>query len=550
MAVLRPPSTTQAFIREQIAAKERQKLEERLHREREEREEAEKLARERERLQREHQQEVERARRKEVGNTLSYIARVVPFSYCSHTLTLHTFTHCTPSHTLTPSHTAHPHTLTPSHTAHPHTHTSSHTAHLTHMHSHLHTSHTAHAHTLHTLTHCTRSHTAHTQEEARQQQALLTQRIAEAEQSAKRAKVETRLTKVNPRHRRSPPPNTVHFTEREPHHHGSTVLRSRASQLHSPSMLQVNDPHSGQPYSQEPRKDLQNSKQTLSTARHRGGPNRVPDSSKVRSGVPSNLRQGSVKGGVKMPARETPSRIPVRQTTVRSQRDATRAAQPAGTNMKPRTEPTPQLVLSNTLRTVQSPPVPALTKKLNRRHYSTVTPDPSPTRLPSPPVPALAKKLGHHHHDMVTPGPSPMRAKSPPVLEHGAVSTDVGCDSQTYRSHSPPVPALAKQLRTLRTSSQLRLTHHQTPSHNSQPTHTTRLEEAHSMPINRPPSCTLTTTPLLPPLPTNTLTQTAQTAAVHPSNLSSQGTLPMATRRQHTILQQLEVLRQVLQYTV
>lgn len=66
MAVLYPLS--QAFLQEQIAAKERQKLEERLHREREEREEAEKLAKERERLQREYQKEVERARRKEVGN--------------------------------------------------------------------------------------------------------------------------------------------------------------------------------------------------------------------------------------------------------------------------------------------------------------------------------------------------------------------------------------------------------------------------------------------------------------------------------------------------
>lgn len=414
----------------------------------------------------------------------------------------------------------------------------------------------------HTYTYTTHHTHIHKQEEAAQQQALLTQRIAEAEQSAKRAKVEARLTKVTPRCQRLPPPTTVHFTESELPHQSSTLLLSHASHLRSPSMLQMNNPHSGQQDCLGPREDLRYGKQTSNTVMPSGGPTSVPDLSKTRCGV-----QNSVKGGVKLSVHGTPSRIPVRQKAVRSHRDSSRPAQPAGTNRRPRTEQSPQLLLNNTLHRVQSPPVPALAKKLHQHQSRTVTSDSSLTRLPSPPVPALANKLSHHHHDTVTPGCSPVRAKSPPVpalarrLEQSAVSTDVkqpGCDSQKYHNPSPPVPAVAKQLQKVRTSSQLRLpqTDHQSTSHISQPTHTTVLEEAHSMPINRPPSCTLTTTPLLPPLPTNTLTQTTQRATLHPSPFPSQDTLPLqgtppiATRRQHTILQQLEILRQVLQYTV
>ena len=171
-----------------------------------------------------------------------------------------------------------------------------------------------------------------------------------------------------------------------------------------------------------------------------------------------------------------------------------------------------------------SPPVPALASRL-QPHSQT-------HRSHSPPVPALASRL--------QPDSQTHRSHSPPVP---ALTSRLQPDLQTHRSHSPPVPALAKNLQTVRTSSQLCL------SPPTQPALPQLVEEAHSMPINRPPSCTLTTTPL-PSLPSNTLASTTQNVVTIPPHLSplpSQGSLPpMTTNRQQTILQQLEMLRQVL----
>ena len=172
-----------------------------------------------------------------------------------------------------------------------------------------------------------------------------------------------------------------------------------------------------------------------------------------------------------------------------------------------------------------SPPVPALGSRL-------LQPGSQTHRSHSPPVPALASRL-------LQPDSQTHWSHSPPVP---ALASRLQPDSQTHQSHSPPVPALAKNLQTVRTSSQLYL---------SPPTQLTLpqlVEEAHSMPINRPPSCTLTTTPLLPSLPSHTLASTAHnvvTIPPHPSPLPLQGSL-MTTNRQQTILQQLEMLRQVL----
>ena len=171
-----------------------------------------------------------------------------------------------------------------------------------------------------------------------------------------------------------------------------------------------------------------------------------------------------------------------------------------------------------------SPPVPALASRLQ--------PDSQTHRSRSPPVPALASRL--------QPDSQTHRSRSPPVP---ALASRLQPDSQTHRSCSPSVPALASKLETVRTSSQLHL------SPPTQPALPQLVEEAHSMPINRPPSCTLTTTPL-PSLPSNTLASTTQNVVTIPPHLSplpSQGSLPpMTTNRQQTILQQLEMLRQVL----
>ena len=191
-----------------------------------------------------------------------------------------------------------------------------------------------------------------------------------------------------------------------------------------------------------------------------------------------------------------------------------------------------------------SPPVPALASRLqadsqiHRSHSpvpalaSKLQPDSQTHWSHSPPVPALASRL---QPDLQT-----HRSHSPPVP---ALASRLQPDSQTHRSHSPPVPALAKELQTVRTSSQLQLS---PPTQLALPQ---LVEEAHSMPINRPPSCTLTTTPLLPSLPSHTLASTTQNVVTIPPHLSplpSQGSLPpVTTNRQQTILQQLEMLRQV-----
>ena len=59
----------QEFIRQQVAEKERAKMEEKLRREREEAIEEAKLAMERERLKTDFEREKEKVRRKEVGKT-------------------------------------------------------------------------------------------------------------------------------------------------------------------------------------------------------------------------------------------------------------------------------------------------------------------------------------------------------------------------------------------------------------------------------------------------------------------------------------------------
>ena len=58
------------FIHEQVAAKERAKMEERLRKEREEAIEEARLAKEREQMKMEHQRERERVRQKEVSSAM------------------------------------------------------------------------------------------------------------------------------------------------------------------------------------------------------------------------------------------------------------------------------------------------------------------------------------------------------------------------------------------------------------------------------------------------------------------------------------------------
>ena len=57
----------QEFVRQQVAEKERAKLEEKLHREREDALEEARLARERDKMKADFEREKERARRKEVN---------------------------------------------------------------------------------------------------------------------------------------------------------------------------------------------------------------------------------------------------------------------------------------------------------------------------------------------------------------------------------------------------------------------------------------------------------------------------------------------------
>lgn len=298
---------------------------------------------------------------------------------------------------------------------------------------------------------------------------------------------------------------TVHF--HEPDH--LSPARSSQDLLRSPSMLLVSGPeptHADMQDTIQPQSIVHSSKQSMKPRDATQS-----DSSKAGNGQKKGSRQQQSE--VKGRRRGTPSRIPVKQQT--ATRTMSKQTQPA--RRDPRAEQLPQPVLCDApLCRMKSPPVPALAKKLGQGKNcssNTTTIFPSLVRAKSPPVPALAKKL---HPDL-----------------------------QTLRSHSPPVPTLAKKLQTVRTSSQLHL------SPPTQPALPQVVEEAYSMPIDRPPSCTLTTTPLLPSLPSHTLASTTQnvvTIPPAPSSLPSQGSLPLApmtTNRQQTILQQLETLRQV-----
>ena len=411
--------------------------------------------------------------------------------------------------------------------------------------------------------------TSHTpQEQASQRQAQMQQKIAEAELAARRDKEEVRMSRVPSLHRHTQA--TVHF--HEPDH--LSPARSSQDLLRSPSMLLVSGPeptHADMQDTIQPQSIVHNSKQSL---KPRDGTQSVSSKAGNVQKKGGRQQQSEVRGR----RRGTPSRIPVKQQT--ATRTVSKQTQPA--RRDPRAEQLPQPVLCDApLCRVKSPPVPALAKKLGQVKNcssNTTTICPSLVRAKSPPVPALAKKL---HPDSQTlrshsppvpalakklqPDSQTLRSHSPPVpalasrlqrpdsqtlRSHSPpVPALAGRlqqpDSQTLRSHSPPVPTLAKKLQTVRTSSQLHL------SPPTQPALPQVVEEAYSMPIDRPPSCTLTTTPLLPSLPSHTPASTTQnvvTIPPVPSSLPSQGSLPLApmtTNRQQTILQQLETLRQV-----
>lgn len=343
---------------------------------------------------------------------------------------------------------------------------------------------------------------------------------------------------------------TVHFNE--PDH--LSPARSSQDLLRSPSMLLVNGTEPTPAVMQDtvqPQSIVHNSKQSLNLR-----PRDVAQSDSSKAGNVQKKGGRQQQSEVRGRRRGTPSRIPVKQQT--ATRTMSRQTQRRG----PRAEQPPQPVLCDApLCRVESPPVPALAKKLGQGKNcfsNTTTICPSLVRALSPPVPALAKKL---HPDSQT-----LRSHSPPVpalagrvqqpysQTHRSHSPPVPAlagrlqqpYSQTHWSHSPPVPTLAEKLQTVRTSSQLHL------SPPTQPALPQVVEEAHSMPIDRPPSCTLTTTPLLPSLPSHTLASTTQNVVTIPpasSSLPFQGSLPLApmtTNRQQTILQQLETLRQVL----
>ena len=342
---------------------------------------------------------------------------------------------------------------------------------------------------------------------------------------------------------------TVHF--HEPDH--LSPARSSQDLLRSPSMLLVSSPeptHADMQDTVQPQSIVHNSKQSL---KPRDGTQ--SDSSKTGNVQKKGGRQQQSE--VRGRRRGTPSRIPVKQQT--ATRTMSKHTQPA--RREPRVEQLPQPVLCDApLCRVKSPPVPALAKKLGQGKNcssNTTTICPSLVRAKSPPVPALAKKLQpdlqtHRSHSppvpalasrLQWPDSQTLQSHSPPVPALAGRLQQP--DSQTLQSHSPPVPTLAKKLQTVRTSSQLHL------SPPTQPALPQVVEEAYSMPIDRPPSCTLTTTPLLPSPPSHTLASTTQnvvTISPAPSSLPSQGSLPLApmtTNRQQTILQQLETLRQV-----
>ena len=385
------------------------------------------------------------------------------------------------------------------------------------------------------------------QEQALQRQAQLQQRITEAEQAARRDKEEARMSRVPSLHRYTQA--TVHFSE--PDHLTLSPARSQ-DVLRSPSMLLVSGPEPDTQDTVQAQSTVRNSNQTLRVRPTQSDTNKA-GGGQMKSGT---QQQSEVRGKRK----GTPSRIPVKQQT--ATRITSKQTQPAGTKRKLRTEQLPRSVPRDTPQSdvspcrVKSPPVPALAKKLRQDKdcfSNTTTIVPSLVRAKSPPVPALASRLQldsqtHRSHSppvpalasRLQPDSQTHRSHSPPVP---ALTSRLQPDLQTHRSHSPPVPALAKNLQTVRTSSQLCL------SPPTQPALPQLVEEAHSMPINRPPSCTLTTTPL-PSLPSNTLASTTQnvvTIPLHLSPLPSQGNLPpLTTNRQQTILQQLEMLRQVL----
>ena len=404
------------------------------------------------------------------------------------------------------------------------------------------------------------------QEQASQRQAQLQQRIAEAELAARRDKEEARMSRVPSLHRHTQA--TVHFNE--PDH--LSPARSSQDLLRSPSMLLVSGPeptHADMQDAVQPQSIVHSSKQSLK-------PRDATQSDSSKAGHVQKKGGRQQQSEVRGRRRGTPSRIPVKQQT--ATRTISRQTQRRG----PRAEQPPQPVPCDApLHRVESPPVPALAKKLGQgKNCSSNTtticpplvraksppvpalakklyPDSQTLRSHSPPVPALAKKLdpdSQTHRSHSPPVPALAKKLHPDSQTHRSHSPPVPAlagrlqqpYSQTHRSHSPPVPTLAEKLQTVRTSSQLHL------SPPTQPALPQVVEEAHSMPIDRPPSCTLTTTPLLPSLPSHTLASTTQnvvTIPPAPSSLPSQGSLPLApmtTNRQQTILQQLETLRQVL----
>ena len=331
------------------------------------------------------------------------------------------------------------------------------------------------------------------QEEAARRQAELQRRIAEAEESARRVKEEARKTRAHPSPR---------------HQHQSTTITSPSLLHHHTTPRDPPTVHFSEPPVLHP--------QFSSTHLQSKYDSTLRSPSMLQLGLDTSppspahkQRDAERRGGE--------SRIPVR-------RDST-IKRSKVMNVPKRTNPPNRKIDKRT-----SPPLPTHAK----RHPST-----------SPPVPALAKK-----RMMVSSEEAMTGSVSPPIptvarrlQERGGVSPRDSGDVLPRRSLSPPVPALAKKLQLAGTSVEERL-----------PTGMPSLDEAHSLPINRPPSCAPITTPLEghtvtpPPIhQVNTLTPAHLHLPPLATEAPSSSHLPVNgyVNRQHRILEELAMLRQV-----
>ena len=184
-----------------------------------------------------------------------------------------------------------------------------------------------------------------------------------------------------------------------------------------------------------------------------------------------------------------------------------------------------------------SPPVPALAKRLSQAYNTTAHhPNAMPHQSTSPFV-AIPNRGGIPTYQIASPIPGGTHIHSSGEF-HG----------EPYRSTSPPVPALAKKIR-------------RKPQLDTKPTElvSNPSDEAHSLPINRPPSCGLIITPMetlmqpsLPPIDIAGVRETLMQPSLPPIDIAGVRDISMTSpvpagiaNRQHIIMEELAMLRQV-----